>query len=517
MLYTAFLLLLFLAAVWYMNQLAAGQYRPLPFMASEQLQSLTALQGSGQAVGGGIVAVFAAVLALLLVCVRWLRRFTLPRLLAVLLGIFGLAYFLLVPVLQVPDETGHFYRSYEISMGDFLSRQGEDHSGISLLPKRLIPVELQDLEQINYARERAALTQKVDQNDLMFYSNPTQALYAPVNYFPQALGIFLCRLVTDSSIAAFYVGRLFNFLCCGLLVFLAVRLIPTAKRFLLLAALMPVCLQQMISLSSDAAVNALAFLLLAEVLAAMERREALTAAQKLALIATCMAIALCKIVYLPLCFLIFLIPDAKWAKGRRGLLWKIAVAGVSTLLNLGWLAIGLRYMIAFRAGVDSRAQLQYMLTDLPGYLLVLLRTLADKWLDWLGTMVGAKLCRMNVYTDLLMIVLFLLLLGFELLTCTREEQNAGTLDRKGRIFCFFLAFVIFGMTLSSLYVQWTPLRSPVVEGFQGRYLIPLLPLTAVALKRIPLKMSGEELLAFELPVVMAANVCALFSIFVMYH
>jgi len=42
-------------------------------------------------------------------------------------GVFGLSLVFITPPFQVPDEPAHFYRSYQISMGDLIA---ENHDGI---------------------------------------------------------------------------------------------------------------------------------------------------------------------------------------------------------------------------------------------------------------------------------------------------------------------------------------------------------------------------------------------------
>ena len=379
----------------------------------------------------------------------------------------------------------------------------------------MIPEQFQDqTAKINYDMILSALSETQDQSVTMRYSNATQALYAPVSYLPQAVGCLIGRMITNHSVVIFYMGRLFSFLTCILLVYQAVKIIPIGKRFLMLMVAMPMYLQQIVSLSSDALINALAFFLLAYVLALMEREGRLTVKNEVILAITCMVTALCKVVYLPLCFLVLLIARDKFRSVKAAYLYKSLVCGISALLNLGWLAVGFRYMIEFRPGVDTQAQIRFILYHVPAYLQVVCVTIGRKWLDWLGTMAGAKLCKLNVYTCLPLIALFLVMLFIEMLFMTREEENH--LQKRTKVVLLLLFLMIFGLTLTSLYVQWTAYKNPYIEGFQGRYLIPILPLLAVSLKKWHIPIGSDEILKWELPVVAATNICALYSVYVYY-
>ena len=58
--------------------------------------------------------------------------------------------------------------------------------------------------------------------------------------------------------------------------------------------------------------------------------------------------------------------------------------------------------------------------------------------------------------------------------------------------CFGTVFA----TLLIMLMSWTPLDSPVVEGVQGRYFLPVLPLALLALRdrRITLEQPIERIL-----------------------
>ena len=436
------------------------------------------------------------------------------KILLVILTVVGLGYFVAIPMLQVPDESGHYYRSFEISQGDFLTPKSYMGDGLSNLPMGLIPVDMISLKGIDYEMIRDNLDWEMDPKVISVYSNPTQALYSPVSYLPQAIGCLVGRMLTNRTVVVFYVARFFNFLACGLLCYYAVKWMPFAKRFVLLACCMPMYLQQMVSLSSDAFINAAAFFLIAQILRIMKQEETAGSRQRILLAISCGLVALCKVVYLPLCFLVLFIPNEKLWEGKKGKWYKIGLCIGSAVLNLGWMILALGYMIEFRAGVNSAEQVKYILTHPLAYILVVTRTCGSKIVDWLGTMVGAKMCVLNVYTSLLFVVLYLIMMGMEMMTLDQEEENF--LTTKGKVWSVLLFFMLFGITLTTLYVQWTAVRSPMIEGFQGRYLIPMLPLLAMGLKKIRIPFRSEQILSYQLSVVLATNVCVLYSIFTYY-
>ena len=460
--------------------------------------------------------IFMALAVLLLFCLVsiFVTKLAPEKVLLLVLAVIGTGYFIAIPMLQVPDESGHYYRSFEISQGDLLTPKSYVGDGLSTLPAGLIPEDMVSLKGIDYEMIRNNLDWEMAPRAKSIYSNPTQALYSPVSYLPQALGCLVGRLLTRRTVMVFYLARFFNFLACGLLCYYAVKWIPFGKRFLLLACCMPMYLQQMVSLSSDAFINAAAFFLLAQILKIMKNEGMAGKKERLLLGISCALVALCKVVYLPLCFMVLLIPAEKLWEGKKGKWYKIGLCVGSTVLNLGWMLIAFGYMIEFRAGVDSPAQVKYILTHPISYLLVVTRTCGDKLVDWLGTMVGAKMCVLNVYTSLLFVLLYLIVLGMEMIILDEKEENF--LKTSHRVWSIVLFFLLFGITLTTLYVQWTALQSPMIEGFQGRYLIPLLPLLAMGLKKIRVPAKSELILKYQMGLVIATNICALYSIFTYY-
>ena len=83
---------------------------------------------------------------------------------------------------------------------------------------------------------------------------------------------------------------------------------PFSKELLLLIALMPMSLQQAASLSQDSFTNAIAFLFVAYCFKIAYNIEKCSVKDKIILFGLAVIISLCKIVYLPLILLYFLIP-----------------------------------------------------------------------------------------------------------------------------------------------------------------------------------------------------------------
>lgn len=142
---------------------------------------------------------------------------------------WGITLLFLVPPYQVPDEPAHFYRAWQVSLFDFKPEVRNNRLGGEL------PVSLQDFystimvtpgdkeDKLTGTMLEAASKIKLNPEQTKFYTFPNTALYSPVPYIPQAIGIGIGRVLKLSPLAVFYLARLFNFIAWVSIVFLQLK------------------------------------------------------------------------------------------------------------------------------------------------------------------------------------------------------------------------------------------------------------------------------------------------------
>lgn len=64
----------------------------------------------------------------------------------------------------------------------------------------------------------------------------------------------------------------------------------------------------------------------------------------------------------------------------------------------------------------------------------------------------------------------------------RKPGESIFIQWKGRLWIWFLCLVCLGALMFSMLLAWTPVSSNVINGVQGRYLLPLLPMFLLSLK-----------------------------------
>ncbi len=300
---------------------------------------------------------------------RWGTK-TFERLSLVLCGVLGLAFAIVLPPLQVPDEHGHFIRAYAISRGEFVAK------GIPELPAPIISFVMRYPESANafhrftsqeIARDLSeqqvsdpsgstALT-TANHHVYLFWSIIGSASYFPLVYLPASLGIWIARTLHASPLLMMYAGRIFNVLTLIAALAVSFRLAPGYRALMTAVALIPMALQQSGGISGDPVTIAFSLVALSLVLHTRERLVGRRFLVVVTIVFTVLGLCKFSIWALPL---LMLIPVSAFK--NRGA-W-LAYAGVTSVCMVGalliWNGIDSANLVALRAlrlaaGVDVAA------------------------------------------------------------------------------------------------------------------------------------------------------------------
>src|SRR5262245_18960669 len=145
-----------------------------------------------------------------------------------LAAILGVAYAVLTPPFEVPDETYHFWRPLIVAQGQLMPqrRHAPDAGTIPLGAQNLVFVMSQKTAEGKYTREqmRVARESPLELERPKLVRFPTW--YTPVPYAPQALAGMAMRLFRIRPFYVFYLGRFLNLAAALLLMAIALRVAP---------------------------------------------------------------------------------------------------------------------------------------------------------------------------------------------------------------------------------------------------------------------------------------------------
>jgi uncharacterized membrane protein len=441
----------------------------------------------------------------------------------VLAAAFGSACLFLTPPCQVPDEAAHFQRAFQISEGHLIPlKQGDQTGGI--LPRNVAHLrqaferlERHPEQKTSAAEIRSNLALAIDE-DRVFIGFSNTAVYPPLAYLPQALGIALARLFSPSVLICFYAARLGNLLAATALFFLAIRITPVAKWAFVVLALTPMALFQTASVSSDALTNAISFLLVAFVLrCACAPLPRIRVRDVVILSLLVIALVLVKQGYLLLVLAYFLIPPQKFGGLKR--YWGVfaLLVGCQLLVTGAWaLAIHDVYSPAIAGKVDPRAQLQHMASHPGEFLLAVLRSSTRDAPGTVREYLGVLGILDTPLPDGLLLLEGLVLITTALLTAGPSRVLTG----RQALIALTAALLSYLGLLIVIHLTWDKVGTTSSIDVQGRYYIPLGPLVAVGLtwlgQRIParlarLKAAGPVLAAAAVPCLLGAALHTLYE------
>jgi uncharacterized membrane protein len=397
--------------------------------------------------------------------------------------VLALAFSLSTGPFRSPDEPNHFFRAYEVSQGHFVAqRVGEDLLG-DYLPSSLVKVarivagfpNIPPLRTSKAAMSAAGQV-KLKASHRMFVHFPGAAMHSPLVYVPAALGIAVGRLLRGGPLLLLYLGRCSNAIIAGGLIGSALRPIWLRGPFLATIALLPMCLSQVGMLTADALTLGISFFWYSEVLRA---RHGHKPASRWSWIFMAVALSQLRFPYPLLGLLVFSFPpDVLGA--TRSLRWRFLLFFFAALVLpcLGWIAIirGLQVQMRPLVHVDPSVQLQFVLNHPLQFLHLIGASLAQFGFTYWYQMVGV-LGWLDFRVPAWVLGGMTLSL-FVTICCSDCEWLRPTLTT--RLFSFALGTLGLLLTVLIVYLAWNSVGAPQLEGWQGRYALPLLPLMVFA-------------------------------------
>ncbi len=391
---------------------------------------------------------------------------------------FGSLMVILVAPFQAPDEVAHFARAYQISELKIIPERDGNKLGGSLPIsfKEAVKSSGNEIKQhperkISYEKILSAFSIPLNADKRVFREFAT-ASYPPVPYLPQALGIFFGRIFDLGPLALMYLGRFFNLIVWIGLSYLAIKITPIHKWTFFLLGLMPMSIFLAASLSCDALTNSILFFFIAFILyLAMDNKVNISNRHLCILFIISLCLSLLKTGYFVFTPLFFLIPTSRFSNKVKYYLFFGILLIASILIVTAW-AYFAKASFIHGNGANPAEQINLIINSPGQYIKTLLRSVSHNGLFYLDSFVGilgyldTRLPNILVYSYVF--VLFLLSSGDNL-------KDVDIPFSRKILFLTVISFIVFPL-LTIMYVVWTPVGNPIIEGVQGRYFIPISPL-----------------------------------------
>lgn len=366
---------------------------------------------------------------------------------------------------QVPDEENHALRADQISRGTLISARGGGYVNGALVElKRMTSVLHSPQKQTaEMSRTASALSWSSTIQKAGFYNT---AQYGPLLYLPQVVGIWIGKFFEFSVIWTVLLARLINGIASTLLGFAAIRICRRGRALVFTTLLLPMTMSQFASVSQDALIISLSILagalgsrIIAEQRAASAREFALFA---FIVVATTMArpsqIALAAL------FPAFI----DW----RDDTWRIksAIAAFAVAALCWWMAI-LAGLLP-NASADDGSVKDHLVALIVHPLLLpelIFNTVRE------GTLLPRSLIGQLGWSGALMPNWYYAGAGAIIVLSCLAPGNSHPCRFPAIIGVLTFALMLTGISIA-LYASWTRLGKMTIDGMQGRYFLPVLPL-----------------------------------------
>lgn len=415
--------------------------------------------------------------------------------------VFGLIFCVLLPPYSAPDENLHFAFSYRLSNAMMGQPINDDDGYIYMRQCDLHEFVTNPEHEYTLQMIRNLYQGEVEGEETLMASKIKLNTYVPIiMYLPQAIGITIARLFHMNYARLLFLGRFCNLMAFLLLTAFSMKLLPKGKWILYAICQIPLVMEVVSSYSYDVAVLSGTFLVVAYLMKLWYQETDITLRQKVLLGILAAFYASLKPVYIPVLAIIYIIPNQKLSKKKwKACLYKcgVMVLALAAFVLVNSFEIGSMSAIASPvrqnpvAGQEHEMYFAesdtYDIEDLDHFPWVtkrflyenplhmvecfmesILRLTDEYLLSAFGNYLGWYQIRIPVYVSLLVMVLFVLSFRME------EDGNEKVLSGCGRM-------IVSGLVLSSclavflsMYVMNTPPGFQIIQGVQGRYLIPLL-------------------------------------------
>lgn len=425
----------------------------------------------------------------------YFRRIRLEYLFLLVFVIMGFLFNLLIPAKLGPDEEAHLNSVYKIAERIEGWEAPADNLSLITEEEKYNGLGVEETGHDYYVTYYGWLAAHSDKSALEPHSFWGSQENPDLTYTPAAIGIVAGRAMHLSAAGIIVCGRIFAFIPVVLLLFYAIKRIPFGKEILFTITMLPTMIQEATTINADGIDIALSFALIAAVLRILYgEKEKWRFLDYGILVFTMLILCRCKYgALVPLCMLPLLIFWKKKAalKGVRDSFRskegaeEAILAAVCLVLPVVCILIGFFPLIhtTVHAYGETLWATHYTFSDIlhdPLSILYLLAsTIYHKMDFYILSLSGTYLGWLNIVLPqyLTITMLFIVLIAS---LPKASEHNLFPVSR--RIMLFVIAFLGIGFAVGGMLIGWTDVGSDFIDGVQGRYFLPFLPLLIFALQ-----------------------------------
>lgn len=387
-----------------------------------------------------------------------------------------------LPPMQAPDEVVHYAYARSISLGQFTAEdRGPIATGLTMESDAALIWPFHKLTFDKNSKANRSLFENADvakmADDKSVNMDITGvASYFPAAYFMSALGIKLAEVSGASALDQLYVGRFFNTLMYIGISTLVITITPAAALSFFFIFLLPMNLQQAASMSPDAFSFPATGLAIALFLCVINNTDSAKRDNLLIWSATIITVV-AAMTRLPV-ILVGILP----------LFYGLRKKDIRFIFSFFMIAVPVfiwMYFYSFPEANANRALSLGHVSPSEQILLIvnnplIIFDIASNTIRtfWYIYAVGA----LGVFgtLDIYMSPVAYLAITIVLLASVMFSKSTVRTSIDIRLILLLIGILMAGASIAAIYLTWTVVGTPLVLGFQGRYLMPTLIALAFA-------------------------------------
>ena len=286
--------------------------------------------------------------------------------------------------------------------------------------------------------------------------------------------------------ASAYFARFVNLICCGFLLWFAVRSIPYCKALSASVALLPSALRSMATAAPQGTTLATSMLFIALVIRAAYTRDDYVMGRKylFALTVSTLLMLFCNISTLPFISLLLMIPADRFGARKRFLSFFAIIAAFVVVCLALWTFGAAEAVLAPLEDLSRAAQFSYILSHPFYYLTVLLRTIFSEGLRIFSEIFVAIPVTYTAGNEIMLP--WVLPAAFMVCLMFTAYFDSGLSPRLEKIIrsTGISTLVFLAVQLTFYYMARTPVGNDIILGIDGGVLLPVFLPACLLVKRL---------------------------------
>ena len=373
---------------------------------------------------------------------------------------------------NVLDEKKHFMEAYNISYLNIdFSNPVVDKQFMEEIPRGTNYINMAEYYKVPYIYEQG----QIPEND---EPDSTPAGTNPIIYIPSAIGITVARILNGSVADVFMLGRIFNLITYAVLIIITLKILPFKKNIFYVIAVTPMLVCLAGTYSPDGLGMGLISLFIAYCLKLYNKKEEINIKEILILTTLyCLSLTFKSMSYFAIGLIILMLPIKQIIKvNKKKLLYVIPIIVVFMIIML---------MVQPKVDVaqgDSRGGSSGAISQIQNLIAHPFLILEVAYNHIMNTLINFDwFSELNFihYFSTTSTHVFLYMMIFYIYIALKDDSI--NFSRKNKIIFIVTFFVIYAITSIALYLTFTPLGSNQLQGYQARYIFPILLLILMSI------------------------------------